>query len=155
MKSNPSESTTAYFSVHVTCPTVYRSQIVSKAVCPTWCTYLYQEWEKNRPPLENSSGSPLLIIQMDFITIECLVSAFQNGMTLAYSMKNGCTIPKPEEFILVNIYVFTWLHMWKQQACSFWLKLCHSSQSQNLLLLLNRIIHFDKSYVIFQTSRMD
>ena len=59
MKSNPSETKTAYFSVHVTCPTVYRSQIVSKAVCPTWCTYLYQEREKSRPPLENSSSSPL------------------------------------------------------------------------------------------------
>ena len=56
MKSNPSESTC---SVHVTCPTVYRGQIVSKAVCHTWCTYLYQEREKNRPPLENSSRSPL------------------------------------------------------------------------------------------------
>ena len=54
MKSNPSETTTAYFSVHVTCPTVYRGQIVSMAVCPTWCTYLYQEREKNWPPLENS-----------------------------------------------------------------------------------------------------
>ena len=51
MKSNPSESTTAYFSVHVTCPTVYRSQIVSKAVCPTWCTYLYQESECNEKEL--------------------------------------------------------------------------------------------------------
>ena len=29
---------------------------------------------------------------MDFSTIEGLVSAFQNGMTLAYSLKNGCTI---------------------------------------------------------------
>ena len=60
MKSNQSESTTAYFSVHVTCPTVYRGQIVSTAVCPTWCTYLYQEREKNRPPLENTSRSPLV-----------------------------------------------------------------------------------------------
>ena len=59
MKSNPSETITAYFSVHVTCPTVYRGQIVSKAVCPTWCTYLYQEREKNRPPLENILRSPL------------------------------------------------------------------------------------------------
>ena len=60
MKSNPSETTTAYFSVYVTCPSVYHGQIVSKAVCPTWCTYLYQEQEKNRPPLENSSRSPLI-----------------------------------------------------------------------------------------------
>ena len=29
---------------------------------------------------------------MDFSTIEGLVSAFQNGMTLAYLLKNGCTI---------------------------------------------------------------
>ena len=29
---------------------------------------------------------------MDIITIEGLVSAFQNGMTLAYSLKNGLTI---------------------------------------------------------------
>ena len=42
-ENTPSETTTAYFSVHVTCPTVYRIQIVSKAVCPTWCTYLHQE----------------------------------------------------------------------------------------------------------------
>ena len=58
MKSNPSGTTTAYFSVHVRCPTVYHGQIVSTAICPTWCTYLYQEREKNRPPLENSSRSP-------------------------------------------------------------------------------------------------
>ena len=60
MKSNPSESTTAYYSVHLACLRVYRNQIVSKAVCLTWCTYLYQEQEKNRPPLENSSRSPLI-----------------------------------------------------------------------------------------------
>ena len=72
MKSNPSETTTAYFSVHVTCPTVYRSQIVSKAVCPTWCTYLYQEWEKNWPPQENSSRSPLLnaIVSRDYMVLK-------------------------------------------------------------------------------------
>ena len=64
MKSNPSESTAAYFTVHVTCPTVYRGQIVSKAVCPTWCTYLYQEREKNWPSLENSSRSPLMVITL-------------------------------------------------------------------------------------------
>ena len=29
---------------------------------------------------------------MDFNTMEGLVSAFQNGMTLAYLLKNGCTI---------------------------------------------------------------
>ena len=29
---------------------------------------------------------------MDFSTIEGLVSAFQNGMTLAYLLKNGCKI---------------------------------------------------------------
>ena len=31
-------------------------------------------------------------IQMDINTIEGLVSAFHNGMTLAYSLKNGLTI---------------------------------------------------------------
>ena len=31
---------------------------------------------------------------MDFSTIEGLVSAFQNGMTLAYSLKNGRTMDK-------------------------------------------------------------
>ena len=59
MKSDPSETATAFFSVHVTCPTVYRGQIVSMAVCPTWHTYLFQEQEKNRPPLENNSRLPL------------------------------------------------------------------------------------------------
>ena len=75
MKSNPSESTTAYFSVHVTCPTVYRGQIVSKAVCPTWCTYLYQEREKNRPPLENSSRSPLVVYQWGLYDLVLLLCA--------------------------------------------------------------------------------
>ena len=70
MKSNPSETTTAYFSVNVTCPTVYHSQIVSKAVCPTWCTYLYQERQKNRPPLENCSRSPLEMIMRFFGILE-------------------------------------------------------------------------------------
>ena len=58
MKSNPSGPTTAYFSVHGRCPTVYHGQIVSTAICPTWCTYLYQEREKNRPPLENIQDRP-------------------------------------------------------------------------------------------------
>ena len=72
MKSNPSETTTAYFSVHVTCPTVYRVQIVSKAVCPTWCTYLYQEQEKSRPPLENSSRSPLRLTNSHTLNLDML-----------------------------------------------------------------------------------
>ena len=50
-----------------TCPTVYLGQIVffPKAVCPTWYTYLYQEPEKNQPPLENSLRSPMVKVKDD------------------------------------------------------------------------------------------
>ena len=85
MKNDPSETATAFFSVHVTCPTVYCGQIVSKAVCPTWCTYLYQEREKNWPSLENSSRSPLMVITLcphilkNVIIIKCVMVTLHHG----------------------------------------------------------------------------
>ena len=97
MKSNPSESTTAYFSVHVTCPTVYRGQIVSKAVCPTWCTYLYQEREKNWPPLENSSRSPLVNIKTNIFVFVFIM--YSNHITCSYLKGNyKCQQMWPQNF---------------------------------------------------------